>query len=203
MPSKAWFQSPSDLRVQNKKSVSTCSYPGSLAPHPPPYLCFPYTRLFLFLSHLSFRSCLTRSPLCATCLLLDVSSIWAGRKSLEQTKPFISRGDLICVPQRLHFSMKLCLSACCSVKLSLLWSKLNFYTNLLPDWVMWLSYSSSSCATSPLIVLWIKPHTVTSAALLLTKNRHFWHLGSAALLDESDECEALSTPLVRFNQVAS
>lgn len=106
------------------------------------YLCFPYSPLFHFLNHLSFSFYLSRSLLGATCPLCFPPTR-AGRKSLERSKPFISRGDLICVQQDAPFPVwGYFLSAGGRVKLSLQWSKFHFHWNLFLE-ISFICYCKS------------------------------------------------------------
>lgn len=56
---------------------------------------------------------------------------------MERSKPFISRDDLICVQHDAPFQGESTFVAGGCVKLSLHWSKYNFYKSLLPEITVW------------------------------------------------------------------
>lgn len=93
-----------------------------------------------------------------------VSSMWAGRKSLERSEPFISGGDLICVQQDAPFQ---CEGAfvhrrLCEIVIAAGWTKLLQTKNLLPE----MSFSSA-VYTLPL----------NPACCHLPLSRRCWHGG--------------------------
>lgn len=156
----------------------------------------------------------------------------ARRKSLERSKPFISRCDLI--DFQLHFSTRVHFSAGGCVELSLQWSKLYYYRRLLPEmsfvileleqiglsafqglWAQYYIPSSFPAIFSHLflslqMVLYIRSHWTQGVVICRSVNvtqtttkHHFWHFIFTVCLKKSDKCETISKHDVPSNQRAS
>lgn len=116
-----------------KKLEETGHCPHSLVPHLPSLISAAHTLLFSSSSITSHLVSISQGPLSALPAYYG-SSMWVGRKSLEQGKPFISRGDLICV---LHFGE--------CTKLSLQWSEANFSRTILLSISLYVVTKTKKC----------------------------------------------------------
>lgn len=114
------------------KSFSTGSCPRSLAPNPSCLISAPHTHLFSFSSITSHLLSVSQSPL-SELPAYYVSSMWAARKSLERSKPFI-RYNLICFQQDSPFQHEGTFvgKRLCQIVIAVV-QKCYFYRNLLPE----------------------------------------------------------------------
>lgn len=119
--------SHSENKRKRIRLVSTGSCPRS----PAPFLISAQHTQLLFSSSIISHLLSISQGLLSELPAYYIPSMRARRKSLERSKPFICRCDLI--DFQLHFSTRVHLSAGGRVELSLQWSKRYYYRRLLPE----------------------------------------------------------------------